>query len=286
MEVLFPSRAGMLPNSGMLHRYYHTYYRFVLNLLSHAGAKIKMIGDTAVADGAFAIWIDKKKAVIDYSDHLRDGSFRFKNDKIPYERGVPIFKSHYSEGVHEKWERYHPFSPVSFYDWDQYRELSSEIGYKADGETIINRQKPYGNAFERRRNLQRRLIQAFGGKVKFNILSQLNFWLDVNNCFIAIFCPGCRNDMLDRSPLQYMAFGCCIISPKIITMLAYDKVITPFEHYILCEPDYSDIVDRINWAFTNKEKCLEIGKRAKRLFEEHCTPEKLTKWMVRCLNEY
>jgi hypothetical protein len=252
-------------------------------LLSFTNAKIKLIGVTAVADGAFAIWINGKKVIIDYSDHLRDGSYRFKNDRIPYEKGVPIFKFHYSENVHEKWERYFPFSPVSFYDWDYYNDLKTEINYKAIGNIIINRQKPYGNAAARRARAQLFLKNRFGKNVKCNVISQVNFWFDLNNCLISIFIPGCRNDILDRSPLQYMAFGGCFISPKISTMLSFNKLIIPNEHYIKCKDDYSDLLEKVEWARNNRDTCVKIGNNAKQLFQNHCTPEKLVKWMIKCI---
>lgn len=49
--------------------------------------------------------------------------------------------------------------------------------------------------------------------------------------------------------------------PNIVSWLMEDKLI-PNVHYILLKDDYSDLIEKYNWALKNDEKCMEISKNA------------------------
>jgi hypothetical protein len=91
--------------------------------------------------------------------------------------------------------------------------------------------------------------------------------------------PGARNDILDRGQLQAMAFGCCTISPVLADCLAWNKELVPGVHYLSCANDYSDLIEKIEWCKSNRDKCIEIGQNAKILFQETSVPSKLLEWI-------
>ncbi len=275
LNITFPDKAGMLPKFDMLKRYWDTYYSYMLNIFLRVGAKVELTGDTAVADGTFAMWLGEDELYVDYSDHLRP----IRKD------GIPCFKYHYSEGEHEEYSNMFPFPPVSFYDWGQYHLISEKVTYNAVGPLIVNRQRPYGNARERRKELQSKLKKRFGKRFVFRRIAQLAFWQEVQDCAVAVFAPGCRNNMLDRGHLQYFAFGCCTINPHIINVLPYFRKLVPGVHYIECKPDYSDVDDKVEWALTHRDECIRIGQNAKILFQKTCTPEYLIAWIQECIEK-
>ena len=49
--------------------------------------------------------------------------------------------------------------------------------------------------------------------------------------------------------------------PKVVSWLMEDKLI-PNVHYILLKDDYSDLIEKYNWALKNDQKCIEISKNA------------------------
>ena len=114
--------------------------------------------------------------------------------------------------------------------------------------------------------------------------NQIDYWMDINKCLVSVCVPGATNNMLDRGQWQYMAFGCCTISPILPELLPFDKKLIPDVHYIRCKDDYSDLLEKIEWCKQNREKCIEIGRNAKKLFLETSTPEKIVEWVTLKLN--
>lgn len=294
MIVRFPSVAGGLPNIRWEKRYYQTYYRFIRNLLEDQGVTFKNMGDTSVADGAFAIWLNDDKIVIDYSDHLENFWDEFRSPKAGQVRNigqVATFKFHYSKGYHEHYKGLYPISPISFYYWNQnspnikgYWPLQAQINYSPNGSPwVISRQRPFGNARTRRHVLQNLLVEEYGLNARIKEVGQIEFWKEAGDCLTAVFAPGSRNDMLDRGHIQYLAFGCCVISPRIINILPYDKELIPDEHYIMCRTDYADVVDKVEWISKNKEAGKTIGDNAKQFFQDTCTPKNVLNWMKECI---
>jgi len=288
VKVVFPDRAGGL-SKNLIERYYITYYRYVLNIFKYVKADIKFVGDTSVADAVFWIKVNGKKIMIDYSDYLKIDNKAYKD---PNSHGY--FKFHLST-CHTKYNKAYSLPPISFYDWEQYYALKKEIKYTGSGTYIINRQKPYGNARIRRAGVQA-IITKFMKAIEndhplkkrvfqVGIQQQIEFWRDINKSRMAIFVPGCRNNMLDRGHIQYMAFGCPTICPPIINKLPYEKQMLPKVHYIECSEDYLDIIDKIKWVDSNIKECKKIGNYAKMLFEKTSTPDKVVNWILEKIGE-
>ena len=98
------------------------------------------------------------------------------------------------------------------------------------------------------------------------------------------FCKMLSNILIECH-LQRMAFGCCTISPILRTVLPYGKQLIPNVHYIPCQQDYFDLIDKIEWCKQNRKKCIEIGNNAKELFARIYTPKKIVEWMDLILKE-
>lgn len=252
---------------------YHTrYISYLISIFEACGVKYKLEGTDK--DTVFYTEINKKKVFFDYSDYHRIVKTCPKN--------VPYFKYHHSS-FSKKFKNVFPFTPTSFTNWEQYFELSNGIHYKAAGDLIICKQKPYGNAVERRKKVLGMLKKKYKGSITTKSDDpQRVFWKMISECLVAVFVPGATNDMLDRGHLQYLAFGCCTIAPPIVDRLPYGKKLLPGVHYIQCAPDYSDLIEKIEWCREHRAVCRKIGRYAKKLFLKTSTPNKLLEWLLEC----
>jgi hypothetical protein len=141
-------------------------------------------------------------------------------------------------------------------------------------------QRPGGNATERRQLVHKILTAEYGQDAQINFITQEYYWARINDCLVHVFVPGARNDMLDRGHIQYLAFGCCTIAPPIVDELPYDGQLVPGVHYVACAPDYSDLLEKIEWCRENRGECVIIGNNARALFERTSTPHKLWSWIL------
>ena len=213
----------------------------------------------------FKIEVEGKQCFINYSDL-----------GINYDVGnAPTFKMH----CKERKEDIFPFTPISFYDWDRYFENESKIKYKADG-FISFRQRPYAGAKERRLEVQQILAKE---DIRISIIKQEEYFKEVGKILVTVCVPGANNSMLDRGQLQYMALGACTISPYVPEVMSFGGIIDQWAHYIPCTDDYSDLLEKIEWCRTHRERCIEIGKNAKEMFQRTCTPKAVNRWIKECL---
>ena len=264
-------RKIIFPRTTTPRRYYDVHPAYLLEIFRKLGFLVEFCDDTTVGECAFGVGIDSNEAIFDYWDLLLTPD----DDRV-------CFKFHFSDGIHTPDGRLFPFAPVSFYDWDQYFELKNKIKYVA-GDVVISAQRPYCDAKARRVKLQATLKSKYGGKAMTAILPQESYWEAINGALVHVFAPGARADMLDRGHIQYLAFGCCTISPKIINILPFWEKLEPNIHYIECGGDYSNVIQLVEWCRSNKDACIEIGRNAQNLFETTCTPNKLIEWIDECL---
>lgn len=266
-ELIFPKDSGQ--------RYWRTHYLYVLNLFKAMDYKItlKEIPEMILSNSqsyksreelykehhytpehnAFECYVNGKKIIIDFGD---SGNSINKAD-------CPIFKFHYRD-EHRDLKNVYPFAPISFYDWNRYDKILEQIEYKAEG-LITSRQRPYAAAYDRRNTVQAMLKKEYGEKFKSEMLQQDDFFFDINNILVSVCVPGYCNNMLDRAQWQYMAFGCCTISPELPEILMCDKKLIPDIHYIKCADDYSDLINIINDL--KKEKAIAVGNNAQNFFK-------------------
>lgn len=269
----------VLPATGPKQSYYDAYVGYFKSILEYNHIPYTLKGCINVGEVVFPtatmflLRLNEKRIVIDFSDnviHMPDwGSFD------------AYFKFHYTRSVQGDCRTIYPFAPISFYDWKKYERLEREIKYNCNNDIILNMQRPGGNATKRRNAVRGILKNKYGKEsVLLPTDTQENYWRRICNCLVHVFVPGCRNNMLDRAHSQYLAFGCCTVSPCITDELPYGGTLKPGFHYIQCRDDYSDLIGCIEWARTHRNECKQIGWNAKQLFQISCRPEKLWQWIL------
>jgi hypothetical protein len=267
-QVIFPARIAET-------RYYRVHVKYIIDTAKAVNIDIRFDGNTSVGNCKFSVKINGKLAVFDFSNHI----------DAYLEDNCPCFKFQYSVSNHSQYKHIFPFTKVSFYNWLEYDNLRRSVKYMADG-IISCRQRPYANAKSRRLMVQGMLKKQFGARAMTSLLSQPEYWKEINKCMVGVFVPGARNDILDRGQVQYMALGCCTISPEIIDIFPYNRCMAQDEHYVMCKPDYSNLIDKIKWCENNKLQCIEIGRQAQNLFLETSTPSRLWQWIEQCIGEF
>jgi len=271
MKILFPS------NPDGTRKYYDVHYRYLLNVLKKVGSVGEAKGPE-LQENSFLIHIDKTVALIDFGDHPTVSRYL---DKYPI-----CFKYHYSKGIHEKYKNLFPIGPVSFHDWKEFHLHKKNLIYSCNNDIVLNNQRPGGNALERRKKVWSILREAYSCNVDTRWYPQQSaYWHLMNHCLVSVCVPGARNDMLDRGQFQYMALGCCTISPELVTSLAKGRYLKPGVHYLTCNPDYSNLVEIIEWCKKNRKKCVEIGTNAAKLFIQTSTPFMIWRWMIKCIRD-
>ncbi len=278
MRVIFPKDTGQ--------HYYSTHYKYVFNIFKYTNCEIEIKEMPVMGETAFLCVINDKEVV-----------FNFADNGIPVGlKKMPVFMFHYKESECKDRDNYFPFAPVSFFDWKAYYDLSIiESMYNACsffippvGAEIINRQRPYGNALQRRQNVKNILSKY--PNCKFNIIEQKDFFMEACNYIISVCVPGQNNNMLDRGQLQWMAFGGITISPELPEILPWMgkemNLYQPFQTYIQCHGDYSDLINLIDYYMQIDNETLQmISNNAKSMFIQHCTPSKLIEWIKVCLKK-
>jgi hypothetical protein len=268
-----------LPQSIEPDRYYKTYVGYFAGVLQAAGVDVNCAGrsgDALCGRGLFVVDLDGHRFIVDYSDH---------EDCAPcMEPALPRFKYTYSRRLLPPDNKAFPFSPMSFYDWGQFERIRREVRYDA-GETILFMQDPHRGQppYERRMLLRRVIPEAFGERADTAMRPLEDYWRQINGALVRVFAPGTTNERLDRGHAQHLAFGCCTIAPPLSTVLPWYEPLEPGVHYVICKPDYSDVVDVIRWCDGHRDDCRRIGRAAAQLFERTSTPAALVRWLNLCL---
>ena len=256
-----------------------THFGFVLAILQSAGKRVEFVWPEIAADTnrcCFRCEMLGRRVLFDVSDYA---------NLAPAEelRDIDIvFKFHFCEAYSAGLKHVFPLSPVSFYDWRQYWAMQGDIRYQARGR-IANKQRAHSQNRERRTHVQKLLRDAYGERLDGNVVEQGAFWRSVGEASVAICVPGARIDILDRGQLQYMAYGACTIAPKLNIDLPWGDALLPNMHYLECAPDWTDLLERVEWADKNPAYCLRVGYNAKQVFQRTLTGAALAEWIQRCL---
>ncbi len=255
-------------------KYYRTHVRYVMETARAAGAGVGVTGNASAAeDGRFEVIVDGRTTLFDFDDFPT-----ITPEELRYEH---VFKFHADE---RHPPAIHAFPVISFYDWSRFEVLSKEIRYAATGDRIICRQRCYAGAKERRAKVQRMLRVAYGPAAAIAPVPQETYWREAGDCLTHVFVPGARNDMLDRGMSQWLAFGACVVAPPIRTPLPFGMRLIDGVHFVQCRPDYSDLIDRIEWCRAHRDACRAIGANAQQLFRRACVPERAWAWVRECLS--
>lgn len=265
-EILFPCKGNQ--------RYYNSHYQFLFNILKAEDQKIKFYNDSRKERG-FNIMIGKKRILVDFGDHGK-----IAKDWREFDIN---FRYHYSKHKHGGLENTYPLTPISFYDWKKYYKLQDKISYACQSERILNNQRPGARAIKDREYVQKILRKRYGAQLDIKFTDKKIFWMKARECLVSVCVPGARRNILDRGQFQYMAFGACTISPSLDITLPFWRRPQAGIHYLVCSPDYSNLIDVIEYCKENRDQCRTIGRQAKELFLSTSTPEKIWKWMNQCL---
>lgn len=274
-HVAMPIENG--PDAG---KYEHRIWVYVRNTLLHLGADV--VFDPMLKRpcwSAFEIRVDGQVAVIDYSDFLlvHPASAGYRHWlRIQYVVGFLPFPNLGS------------FPQYSFLDWDEYYRLAAAD--PTPGERIMHVQYirsadgPATGDKVARRNLARRLLlEHFGDAIDIETTRTLQEYFEKGmNSLASVHIPGNWRHCLDRGQQQLMGLGVCTISPEIWTV-CLDQRPQPWQHYVPLRDDYSDLPERIRWCLGNRDECQAIGRRAKRFFQAHSTPEAIWTFVKRRL---
>jgi hypothetical protein len=275
MIINFPGKACQTLCNLSQEAYYITHYKHVLNYLEHMGTVTIVDEDTTVKDAKhnnnFAVEIDGKKAIFDYSDfHYNVLDFKLIDSDIPY------FKFH-TTGHSDP--RCIPFAPMSFMNWSDYSTLKDSISYDPHG-SIFYKCKIYGGAIERR-NLVLDKLKAYSGvPVDFTMVEQSEYLSSMNTCRMNVVVPGATNDILDRTHLQSFALGIPVITPYISTLLPFGHQFEANIDYIECKGDFSDVIDLIERYKDDKAYLDFISNNCKTKFMNSCSPEAVKNWIT------
>lgn len=265
------------PNQGQ--KYYDTHYKFIDQIFRAAGLEVEYYKAEPLDDVRFEMYIDDKPIIMDFSDHKALYPLKKSRDYHRY------YKFHCPNVEPDKLVVHTtiPFSPISFYDWGLTYRLFRSIAYTCNNDIILNNQVPGAAALKRRQEVQKILAATYGEHFDTGMIPQLQYWRKIDNCLVSVCIPGARNDILDRGQWQYMAFGACTISPKLDIVLPEYTAPEPGIHYIECKPDYSNLVELIEWCKTNRKECVDIGQNAKALFASTSTPAALIRWLEKTI---
>lgn len=263
---------------------YTTHYMFIRKYAELNGIEVNVTGKSKkVYCGSstfFSMLIDDRQVIVDYSDHE------------PLSGGVtelPYFKFHYNRRTHGHLPNVFPIGPMldipKIKDYESFFRLCEERIYSCNTDMIISCQRAYLGAKQRRNHVQQLLKQKYDANADIAFRpGQPAFWSKHRDCLVAVCVPGARNDMMDRGHYEQTALGVCVIAPPISTHLPFDVRLMPGKHYVQCRPDYSDLIEQIEWCRENRSGCRKIGENARKLFTDNCVPARYWEWIGHCLD--
>ena len=76
-----------------------------------------------------------------------------------------------------------------------------------------------------------------------------------------------------------------MIKPDMSKVITYPNIYIPYETYIPCALDYSDLLEKVQWVKENPLKCREIIENSRRLITEYYTGENLVLYWYNLLSE-
>jgi len=264
-KIVFPINSGQ--------RYYPIHYKYLLSIFTYLNCDITFRENLDIDSTSFFVIINNEKFIIDFAD---------SSEYRKLGNGEPIFKFHTKK---EDLDKVIPFPPVSFYNWEEFYKLEKEIKYNPENMIVSNRQRAYAGALERRTKVQTSLkallVPAF---LRTDIITQEDFWKEVNEIGLSICIPGQNNNMVDRGQIQLMSFGCCTVSPYLPEQLPFGLSFD--DCYWKMKDDYSDLIPLIQEYPKNSSSVYKkIGDNAKELFMKTCTPESIGDWVELCLTK-
>lgn len=266
MKLRFPNKYMGYGKTGEYH------YNFALHILRKSNLFDISLENFSQRDWP-TFYIENKQILLNYED--------FKNLPARFINYDYTFKTQLTDSCQGiGFENVFSWPQISFHDMTQI----PKIEYTANSDIILNNQRPYGNAKERRTTIQSLLKNKYHDKVLIrHTYPQNDFFKLVSNCLTYVHVPGYYNNMIDRAHVQMFALGCCMITTYIPTIFPNNLRPIPGIHYVKCKDDYSDLIECIEWIRQNKTTAIEIGQNAMKLFNDSLSLEAFKTHIVRSL---
>jgi len=74
---------------------------------------------------------------------------------------------------------------------------------------------------------------------------------------------------------EIIQFGSVMIKPDMSNVITHPNIYKPYETYIPCELDWSDLIEKIEWVKDNPAKCAEIVENARQTVQKAYSIENL-----------
>lgn len=291
-----------IPTSIEQHHYKTVHIGFIISYAKMAGIDVEFappddklyVGGVDNNDKKFYIscLINGHQVIFDFWDWAA----KHKATEVP---NVLYFKMQYDDTHHGRLNNVFPIGPMyllaknknriieGIEPFNEYFNFRKTFNYKCAGDKILNKQRIYGCAIQRRTKVQGMLKKKYGVKLDTSFDAQMcDYWKAQERAMAIVYVPGASENSFDRGQFESIGLGVCTISPPINIALPFNKTMISGEHYIACKGDYSNLIEKIEWCRNNKERCMEIGANAKQLFDENCLPEQYWKWIMQCLTTF
>lgn len=275
-------------------KYAPVHYEFFIKYAEMAGFEVvkvpnsagKTFGDGLVfteGNWGFACCINDKQFFVNISDHYTIPIQTEYLEKFP---DIPYFKYQKSERLNDNSIPLGP--PICFNSFSNHKNMNNIEDYFklrdsfifSPGNRVLCKQRPYGGALTRRRNVQSMIMRNFKDyDINFSQTNQIGFWNTSQNCLTSVCVPGYRNNMVDRGHMELIGLGVCTVAPNLDTIFCYNKILEPDVHYIRCKDDYSDLKEKIEMLQKDKKLCKQVGDNARDFFDSYYKPEKYFEWI-------
>lgn len=280
--------------------YLHTYLKFPLNNFLLAGAKISFAKDLhflgAKEKGAYVqARINGKPILIDLQDSPREYFGFIYKDKYkaydPTKLNMPIFKVNVRPDIKYA-NNIFPYGPYHVWNNKTTKDLEKLLSYGNDYDPYANnyiinttstmyphtRKKAYSNLDYNKIYKDIQFIR--------NRVPQYQHWDRLSNCLGVLNISGSNSTVVDKAPIEAMWRGVCVIHNDIDILLPHNKQLIKNKHYICLAEDYSDINEKINYLYDNRDMAKEMGVEARELMISTSTPESRVAWILQKVEEY
>lgn len=193
-----------------------------------------------------------------------------------------VFVMYGHKGVYEG--NVYPFSPASYNTqgpcsgWSVYRELLDRVYYNPHEHPMPFGYLGIGCDWNPWRLAAKKELEKIYRLPTWK--SFRDYLLQINTARAFIGSPGTMPFMVDRSVIQMMSLGCCVIHPKINYPFP-NGGLAPGVHYLECHDDYNDIHKL--YRDTDPNLLKAIGNNAKRYFQQWFTPKPLLAYVRRVI---
>jgi hypothetical protein len=274
-----------------------TYVKFAVNNFILAGAKVTNSRDLRFATNVpgcvqFHARIAGKPIFIDLQDSPTEcmGNTNYQIYE-PKSLDMPIFKVAVRPDI--KYEsNIFPYGPFHVWNNKTTKDLEKLLSYG-------NNYNPYANnsiinttacMYPKTRKIVYSKLDY--NKIYKNIqfirnrVPQYHHWERLSNCLGVLNISGSNTNVVDKAPIEAMWRGVCVVHNDIDILLPHNKQLTKNEHYICIADDYSDINEKINYLYDNRDLAKEMGAKARDLMISTSMPERRLEWILEKVEEY